>query len=102
VVVFYLWGKKMQEEFAQTAIINIATMILVRENNMSYHDLSECTLSDKERIAEALSIIKMLSDADMFSKFTEAESKFVRQQMTTTYTSVKQLFWLRDIKDKYL
>jgi hypothetical protein len=67
---------------------------------MSYHDLSECTLTPDERYAEALRIIGILeqsqddlreNEKDMMSKVEHYES-----------CSVKQLFWLRDIKDRVL
>ena len=65
---------------------------------MSYHDLSECTLSPDERVQEANKIINMIEGSD----FTENELSMISQITDTQRCSVKQLFWLRDIKDKYL
>jgi thiol:disulfide interchange protein len=66
---------------------------------MSYHDLSECTLSDDERRAEATRIVLMLVDV---TGKTEHEHQFIRKMSQPGTVSVKQLFWLRDLKDKYL
>lgn len=65
---------------------------------MSYHDLSECTLTPAERLEEAEKIIKILIDNNI--ELTPKEESFVQGMQTSC--SVKQLFWLRDIKDKYL
>jgi hypothetical protein len=67
---------------------------------MSYHDLSECTLSLSERIQEALRLIKIIKDYT--DKLTDKEREFVSKMCTTQQISVKQLFWLRDIKDRVL
>lgn len=68
---------------------------------MSYHDLSECTLSPEERREEATRIIAILIEDDI--EFTTKETQFIEGVGETTVPiSVKQLFWLRDIKDKYL
>lgn len=67
---------------------------------MAYHDLSTCTLNEDERRAEADRIIEMLDPLDE-SRFTERELDFFRH-IGVGAVSVKQLFWLRDIKDKYL
>ena len=67
---------------------------------MSYHDLSECTLSLSERIQEALRLIKIIKDYT--DKLTDKEREFVSKICTTQQISVKQLFWLRDIKDRVL
>lgn len=66
---------------------------------MSYHDLSECTLSPDERVEEKDRLIKMLEGV---TDFTASEIKFLESIESSGYVSVKQLFWLRDIKDKYL
>jgi hypothetical protein len=78
---------------------------------MSYHDLSECTLSDSERLAEADKIVAML-DADKIVAMLDADDEvmrlsdkeydFISKQRNSVYCSVKQLFWLRDIKDRVL
>lgn len=64
---------------------------------MSYHDLSECTLTAEERRLEADSIVDMLCHEDMSDK----EREFIEKMGKGWPVSVKQLFWLRDIKDKY-
>jgi thiol:disulfide interchange protein len=66
---------------------------------MSYHDLSECTLNDVERREEATRIVIMLVDVTGKSQH---EHDFIRKMSRPGPVSVKQLFWLRDIKDKYL
>lgn len=65
---------------------------------MSYHDLSECTLTPAERMEEAARIVAMLINNDI--ELTEKEEDFISNLATSC--SVKQLFWLRDIKAKYL
>ena len=68
---------------------------------MSYHDLSESTLSDDERSAERDRLVGMLLEVE--HRMTNPEQSFVGSQRRATWPpSVKQLFWLRDIKDKYL
>lgn len=64
---------------------------------MAYHSLSECSLNDDERRAEADRIINIIAfDVQNLSKH---EQDFV-ERMENGPVSVKQLFWLRDIKDK--
>ena len=65
---------------------------------MGYHDLSECTLSHAERVEEAGRIIEMLQP--VYDLLNEKEAAFIESIGHTV--SVKQLFWLRDIKNKYL
>ena len=65
---------------------------------MSYHDLSECTLTPAERLEEAGRIVEMLGSC--MDELNENETKLV--EGIESSCSVKQLFWLRDIKDKYL
>ena len=65
---------------------------------MSYHDLSECTLTPAERLEEASRIIGMLEE--VYEQLSDKEQSFVESLQSSC--SVKQLFWLRDIKDKYL
>lgn len=68
---------------------------------MSYHDLSSCTLDADERRAEANKLCDIILDE--FKDFlTENEFKFLEYASNGDPISVKQLFWLRDIKDKYL
>lgn len=68
---------------------------------MSYHDLSSCTLDAGERRDEARRIFDMI--CDYMENMTPSERKFV-ESMGDDFApvSIKQLFWLRDIKDKYL
>ena len=69
---------------------------------MSYHDLSECTLSDSERLAEADKIVAMLDADSVVMRLSDKEYDFISKQRNSVYCSVKQLFWLRDIKDRVL
>jgi len=67
---------------------------------MSYNDLSESTLTQEERVAEAVRITSRLigSCAD---ELTPKEQEFVAHMENADYVSTKQLYWLRDINDKY-
>ncbi len=65
---------------------------------MGYHDLSECTLSDDERWQEKNQIVSIL-EGELLS---DKDREFVDRMKRSTFVSVKQLFWLRDIKDKFL
>jgi hypothetical protein len=67
---------------------------------MSYHDLSECTLTPDERSAEAGRIMEMLEGYE--EEFRPNEKSMMAQVESTGNCSVKQLFWLRDIKDRIL
>ena len=68
---------------------------------MSYHDLSECTLSPAERLEEAGRIVNMLIETnDTYFKLSLKERTFIESMQTSC--SVAQLFWLRDIKDRVL
>ena len=67
---------------------------------MSYHDLSSCTLNAAERRAEADRILKMLEGES--DSFTGIESGFIERMADNGPVSVKQLFWLRDIKDRII
>lgn len=68
---------------------------------MRYHELSECTLNDNERFREKNEIIKLLKTLDL-TNLSENEFGFVERMDHAPRISVKQLFWLRDIKDKCL
>lgn len=61
---------------------------------MSYHDLSECTLSPAERLEEAGRIVGMLAEVDE-DEFWPYELSMMQGLQSSC--SVKQLFWLRDI-----
>lgn len=68
---------------------------------MSYHDLSECTLSPAERLDEAGRIINMLTArTESYYQLSLKERDFIDSLQSSC--SVKQLFWLRDIKDRVL
>lgn len=66
---------------------------------MSYHDLSSSSLTARERVEEKNRIMKMLDGID---GFTPVEEKFIGQIENSDFVSVKQLFWLRDLTEKYL
>jgi hypothetical protein len=67
---------------------------------MSYHDLSECTLTPDERVAEADRIIEMLEGHE--GELRQNEKSMMAQVEATGNCSVKQLFWLRDISLRVL
>ena len=68
---------------------------------MSYHDLSECTLTADERRAEANKITAML--ADSLGQMQDNERSFVTRKSDFYATvSPKEIFWLRDLVEKYL
>lgn len=69
---------------------------------MSYHDLSECTLTPEERLREALEIIKMIEKYGSPDEIKENEQSMMTMVTDTDRCSVRQLFWLRDIKDRIL
>ena len=70
---------------------------------MSYHDLSECTLDSAERAEEAQRLLTIIIEKDNISKLTDHELEFVTDVCMKDYSvSVKQLFWLRDIKERLL
>jgi hypothetical protein len=66
---------------------------------MSYHDLSECTLTADERLAEAGRILRILG-CDSQDNFARHERDFIERMNDAKFVSVKQLFWLRDLKDR--
>jgi hypothetical protein len=67
---------------------------------MSYHDLSESTLTPPERRLEATKIVSRISDC--LDQMTSSERRFV-ESMGCDFApvSVKQLFWLRDLNERY-
>lgn len=67
---------------------------------MGYNDLSECTLTASERVAEANRIVSRLAN-NCEDEMTPKERDFVSKMEGADYCSIKQLFWLRDISDKY-
>lgn len=66
---------------------------------MGYNDLSECTLTNDERLAEKDRIVSRLTEIQ--PDMTRSESDFVTRIADDRHVSVKQLFWLRDINAKY-
>jgi hypothetical protein len=66
---------------------------------MGYNDLSECTLTPDERVAEKDRIVSRLTE--IRAEMTRNESDFVTKIANSNFVSVKQLFWLRDINAKY-
>ena len=70
---------------------------------MTYHNLSECTLNDDERFHEKNEIIQMFVKAQIDPhRFTESEFNFILKMHHAANVSVKELFWLRDLKEKYI
>ena len=70
---------------------------------MSYHDLSECTLSADERREEANAILEMFGIGALDTNdCSQVEKRFIFDIADGRAISVKQLFWLRDIKDRIL
>lgn len=63
---------------------------------MAYHDLSECTLTPAERLEEAGRLIEMIQP--FWVQLPDKEQAFIESLQSSC--SVKQLFWLRDIKDR--
>lgn len=66
---------------------------------MGYNDLSESTLTLAEKITEKNRICSRL--IGIISELTEKEQGFVYQMRDAKFLTVKQLFYLRDISDKY-
>lgn len=68
---------------------------------MSYHDLSDSGMTPEERRAEATRIVNMISDRS--EEMKSHERQFVEKMADDSeWVSTKQLFWLRDLKEKYL
>jgi hypothetical protein len=67
---------------------------------MSYNDLSQSTLTPHERRLEASKIVDRIQDC--LDQMTPSERKFV-ESMGCDFApvSVKQLFYLRDLNEKY-
>jgi len=68
---------------------------------MSYHNLSECTLTDDERVAEKDRILRQLLERVTPDQLEKNERDFVWKMDSAGFVSVKQLFYLRDINAKY-
>lgn len=67
---------------------------------MAYHDLSECSLTPDERLAEAGRIIELIAMLVDFKTLPTNECSLIENMQSSC--SVKQLFWLRDIKDRVM
>lgn len=67
---------------------------------MGYNSLSEAGMTDEARKQEAARIVAMLEEHR--HRMQNHESDFVNKMRTAWSVSTKQLFWLRDLKDKYL
>lgn len=68
---------------------------------MGYNDLSECTLTPDERVAEKDRILRMLLERTTLSVMTSKEADFIGKMDDAREVSIKQLFYLRDINAKY-
>ncbi len=71
---------------------------------MSYHDLSDSGMSDSDRRAEATRILQKHRLAEQVrEEGTPNEIEFVKKVGDERQpVSTKQLFWLRDLMEKYL
>ena len=67
---------------------------------MSYNDLAESTLTPQERRLEASKIVDRIQDC--LDQMTPVERRFV-ESMSCDFApvSVKQIFYLRDLNDRY-
>lgn len=60
-------------------------------------------MSAKERYEEAMRIVPMLMEIEVFDQMKAHEKKFVQEMDDEFDTcSDRQLFWLRDLKQKYV
>lgn len=67
---------------------------------MGYNDLSQSTLTPQERRLEASKIVDRIQDC--LDQMTPGERKFVESTgCDFAPVSVKQLFYLRDLNDRY-
>ena len=57
--------------------------------------------SHSERLAEAQRILTQQGLSDQLEQMTNKERTFVEGMAEATFCTPKQLFWLRDLKDKY-
>jgi len=67
---------------------------------VGYNNLSESGMSGSDMRSEASRIVDMIQDST--DQMTPVERRFV-ESMGDDFApvSTKQLFWLRDLKDKY-
>lgn len=70
---------------------------------MAYHEMTkESGGTADDRRSEADRIIKILAENFSVDGMTPKEQDFISQMEEGGSVSTKQLFWLRDIKEKYL
>lgn len=70
---------------------------------MAYNPLSNDTGGTADdRRSEADRILELLAAYVPLEDMTDKEQEFVDNMQDDRPVSAKQLFWLRDIKDKYL
>ena len=67
---------------------------------MVYHPLSDDTAQTPERRREeAETHLAVLND--VVAQMTDTEQTFIGDMQIRDFCSVKQLFWLRDLREKY-
>jgi hypothetical protein len=68
---------------------------------MTYHPLTQESGGDElSRIDEAHTICRMLEE--FYDQMTDKERGFIEQMTDCDSCTTKQLFWLRDLREKYL
>jgi hypothetical protein len=68
---------------------------------VTYHPLtSESGSTEVDRCKEAHTICRLLEE--FHDQMSEKEKSFLEQMADCDYCTTKQLFYLRDIKDRYL
>lgn len=68
---------------------------------MTYHPLTQESGGDeKSRITEAHTICRLLEEFS--EQMSGKKRQFVEQMTDCDYCTTKQLFYLRDIKDRYI
>jgi len=68
---------------------------------MTYHPLTQESGGDeKARVEEAHRIVGLLEEFSW--EMTQKERDFIEQMADCDYCTTKQIFYLRDIKDRYL
>ena len=70
---------------------------------MGYNKLSDSGMTDDERRNEATRITKIIRNSGETARMTDKEAGFVTEMLDENRAvSTAQLFWLRDIKAKYV
>lgn len=70
---------------------------------MTYHPLTkESGGDDKARIEEARRIVRILEEFMDSDKLSEKDKQFLTEMTDCDFCTTKQLFYLRDIKDKVI